>query len=169
VNKGSAGEDGGLKKDDVITKINGASVNSASELQEQVAQYRPGDKIKVEYLRDGKSYTTMVQLKNKYNTTAQVDDSKDILNTLGIKIEDISAKEKANLGIASGVRISELTQGRISEFTDIKKGFIITQIDDEPIQNAAELTNILKNKSGKVLIEGIYPNKPMSYLYAFRM
>jgi Do/DeqQ family serine protease len=169
VNKGSAGEDGGLKKDDVITKINGGSVNSASELQEQVAQYRPGDKIKVEYLRDGKSYTTMVQLKNKYNTTAQVDDSKDILNTLGIKIEDISAKEKANLGIASGVRISELTQGRISEFTDIKKGFIITQIDDEPIQNAAELTNILKNKSGKVLIEGIYPNKPMSYLYAFRM
>ena len=169
VNKGSAGEESGIKKDDVITKINGVNVNSASELQEQVAQYRPGDKIKVEYLRDGKTSSTTVQLKNKYNTTAQLDDSKDIINTLGIQLENISAKEKASLGIESGVRVTELKQGKITEFTDIKKGFIITQIDDEPVKDVTELTNVLKNKSGKVLIEGIYPNKPMSYLYAFRM
>jgi Do/DeqQ family serine protease len=169
VNKGSAGEEGGLKNKDVITKINGFTVNSSAELQEQVAKYRPADKIAVEFLRDGKIQTTSVQLKNKYNTTASVDNSKDILGSLGVTVENLSAKEKAQLGLESGVKVTDLKAGKLAEFTDIKKGFIITKIDDQPVSDATELVNMLKNKSGKVLIEGVYPNKPMSYLYAFRM
>ncbi len=169
VNKGSAGEEGGLKNKDVITKINGFTVNSSAELQEQVAKYRPADKIAVEFLRDGKIQITSVQLKNKYNTTASVDNSKDILGSLGVTVENLSAKEKAQLGLESGVKVTDLKAGKLAEFTDIKKGFIITQIDDQPVSDVTELVNMLKNKSGKVLIEGVYPNKPMSYLYAFRM
>lgn len=169
VNKGSAGEEGGLKSKDVITKINGFPIVSSPELQEQVAKYRPGDKISVEFIRDGKVKTTMVQLKNKYNTLATVDNTKDILNTLGLKVENLAEKEKAQLGVQSGVRITDLRQGKVSEFTDIKKGFIITQIDDQPVNSVEDLINILKDKQGKVMVEGIYPNRPESYLYAFRM
>jgi serine protease Do len=168
VNAGSAGEEGGLKKEDVITKINGVNVNSAPELQEQIAQYRPGDKISVEYLRSGKVGVASVQLKNKYNTTAKVDDSKDILNELGVQVENLSAKEKATLGLQSGVRVIELKDGKLAQFTDIKKGFIITQIDDQPVNDTNDFLNMIKSKSGKILLEGVYPNKPMSYLYAFR-
>jgi Do/DeqQ family serine protease len=169
VNKGSAGEEGGLKSKDVITKINGFPVVSSPELQEQVAKYRPGDKITVEYIRDGKVQTTTVQLKNKYNTVAVVDNTKDILNELGLKVENLTEKEKASLGVSSGVRITDLKTGKISQFTDIRRGFVITQIDDQPVNNVDDLVNILKEKSGKVMVEGIYPNRPESYLYAFRM
>ena len=65
--------------------------------------------------------------------------------------------------------IAELNNGKLAEFTDIKKGFIVTQIDDQPVQDVDDFVNTLKNKSGKVMVEGLYPNKPMSYLYAFRM
>jgi serine protease Do len=169
VNKGSAGEDAGLKNKDVITKINGFAVNSSPELQEQVAQYRPGDKISVEFIRDGKTETASVTLKNKYNTTASVDNSIDVLGSLGIKVENLNGAELRNLGLNGGVRITELQKGKLSEFTDIKKGFIITQIDDQVINNTQDFINILKEKSGKVLVEGIYPNRPASYLYAFKM
>ena len=169
VNKGSAGEEGGLKSKDVITKINGFSVVSSPELQEQVAKYRPGDKISVEFIRDGKVKTTSVQLKNKYNTLTKIDNSSDVLNTLGLKVENLSQREKAQLGVQSGVRITDLKQGKVSEFTDIKKGFVITQIDDQPVNSVEDLINILKDKQGKVLVEGIYPNRAESYLYAFRM
>jgi Do/DeqQ family serine protease len=169
VNKGSASEDAGLKHKDVITKINGFAVNSSPELQEQVAQYRPGDKITVEYIRDGKTETTTVTLKNKYNSTASVDNTKDVLNALGIKVENLTDAEKRNLGVAGGVKITDMKDGKLSQFTDIKKGFVITQIDDEAVNNAQDFTNIMKDKSGKVLLEGIYPNRPMSYLYAFKM
>ena len=169
VNKGSAGEEAGLKTKDVITKINGYAVNGSPELQEQIAKYSPGDKVAVEYIRDGKLQSTHVQLKNKYNTVATVDNTKDILNELGVSVENLSAKEKAQLGVQSGVRVTDLKNGKLAEFTDIHKGFIITQIDDQPVADANDFVNILKNKTGKVLVEGIYPNKQMSYLYAFRM
>ena len=169
VNKGSAAEVAGLKNKDVITKINGISVNSSPELQEQVAKHSPGDKLNVEYIRDGKTSSASVQLKNKYNTVAQVDNSKDILGALGVKVENLSANEMRSLGLEGGVKVTELQSGKLSEFTDIRKGFIITQIDDEAVSNVEDFVNMLKNKNGKVLVEGIYPNKPMSYLYAFRM
>lgn len=169
VNKGSAGEEAGIKNKDVITKINGFTVSSSPELQEQVAKYRPGDKISVEFLRDGKLQKATVQLKNKYNTVAEVDNSKDMLDILGVTVENLSAKDKAMLGVQSGVRVTDLRNGKLAEFTDIKKGFVITQIDDQPVADVNDFINILKNKTGKVLVEGVYPNKQMSYLYAFRM
>jgi serine protease Do len=169
VNKGSAGEEGGLKGKDVITKINGFPIVSSPELQEQVAKYRPGDKITVEFIRDGKVQTTTVQLKNKYNTLATVDNSKDILNELGLKVENLTEHEKAQLHVQSGVRITDLGDGKVAELTDIKKGFIITQIDDQPVNNVDDFVNIMKDKSGKVMVEGIYPSRPESYLYAFKM
>jgi len=169
INEGSAGKDAGLQSKDIITKINGVNVNSAPELQEQVANYRPGDKISVEYLRDGKLAKTTVVLKNKYNTTATVDSNRDILGALGLDIEELSAKEKAQLGVESGVKVNNIKPGKIAEFTDIKKGLVITQIDDQPVNNVNDFLNVLKSKNGKVMVEGIYPNKPMSYLYAFKM
>jgi serine protease Do len=169
VGKGSAGEDGGIKEKDVITKINGFNVASAPELQEQIAKYRPGNRISVEYIRAQKAYTTNLQLKNKFNTTAQVDNARDILHELGVELQDLSPKEKTDLGIASGVRISGLSDGKLNEFTDIKKGFVVTQIDDVPVNSVKDFIKMLQDKSGKVMLEGVYPNKQMSYLYAFRM
>ncbi|MCW3125174.1 MAG: degQ [Bacteroidetes bacterium] len=169
VNKGSAGELGGLKNKDVIVKINGHPVVSSPELQEQVANYRPGDNISVEYIRDGKVQTTKVQLKNKYNTVSAVDNSKDVLNQLGVSVTDLSNQEKAQLGVNNGVKVTDLKDGKLAQFTNIRKGFVITQIDDQPINNVEDFVNILKEKSGKVMVEGVYPNKQESYLYAFRM
>ena len=169
VNKGSAADEAGLKNKDVITKINGISVNSSPELQEQVAKYRPGDKLDVEVIRDGKTSNMGVVLKNKYNTVAQVDNSRDILDALGVKVENLTVQELRTLGLESGVKVTELKGGKLSEFTDIHKGFVITQVDDTPVKDVNDFVNMLKSKSGKVLVEGIYPNKPMSYLYAFRM
>lgn len=169
VNSGSAADEAGLKAKDVITKINGVNVNSSPELQEQVARYRPGDKLQVEVIRNGKTSALDVVLKNKYNTTAKIDNSRDILTALGVKVENLTPSELRSLGIKGGVKVTDLKEGKLSQFTDIHRGFVITQIDDEAVNNTEDFVNILKNKNGKVLLEGVYPNKPMSYLYAFRM
>jgi serine protease Do len=92
-----------------------------------------------------------------------------VLGQLGISVENLTETEKRSLGVSGGVKITDLKDGKLAEFTDIRKGFVITQIDDEPVKDVNDFTNLLKSKNGKVLVEGIYPNKPMSYLYAFRM
>src|SRR5674476_535554 len=61
--KNGAAKEGGIKVGDEIRKINGVAVNSGSELQEQLSNYKPGDKIKVTYYRSGSESTTEVTLK----------------------------------------------------------------------------------------------------------
>lgn len=169
VNDGSAAAEAGVKPKDIITEMNGFTVNSSAELQEQVAKYRPGDQITVTVIRGGDIKKITLTLKNKFNTTASVDRKANVLAELGLQIEAVSKKEAEQLGIQGGLKVTAISDGKIAESTDIRKGFIITQIDDKPVTSVTEFTETLKEKSGKVLLEGIYPNKPMSYLYAFRM
>lgn len=170
VSKDGAADLAGLKSKDVITKINDYEVNSSPELQEKVGEYRPGDQLKITFIRDGKEEVATVTLKNKYNSVASVDNSKDIMNDLGIKVENLSANELRDLGLTGGVKITDVSKdGKLAQATDIHKGFVITQIDDQNVNNVQDFENIMKGKEGKVMVEGVYPNKPMSYLYAFRM
>src|ERR1700693_984855 len=62
VDPNSAGAKAGLKIGDVVTKLNGKSVTDAGELQMEVGQKQPGDTIKLEVVRDGKSMTVPVTL-----------------------------------------------------------------------------------------------------------
>lgn len=49
-----AAADAGLKEKDVIIKIDTVDVASTPELQEQISRHRPGDKVDVTYIRNGK-------------------------------------------------------------------------------------------------------------------
>src|SRR5215469_4529332 len=52
----------GLRADDIITKINGEAAASNVQLQELTLTKKPGDKVPVEYWRDGHTATTTVTL-----------------------------------------------------------------------------------------------------------
>lgn len=56
VTPGGSAEEAGIRAGDVIIKVNGINTNSVPELQEQVARFRPGDNISLEYMREGRKY-----------------------------------------------------------------------------------------------------------------
>ncbi|MFN9495954.1 MAG: serine protease, partial [Bacteroidota bacterium] len=83
---------------------------------------------------------------------------------------NITNEEKKKLGINGGVKIAKLYDGKLAKNTDIRDGFIITKIDNKPVNNVDELKTALQNKAGQgVMIEGTYPNYSGTYFYAFRM
>ena len=53
----------GLRKGDIITKIDGNSISSYSDLSAAIGSKRPGDKVTVSYVRNGKENTSTVTLK----------------------------------------------------------------------------------------------------------
>jgi Do/DeqQ family serine protease len=168
VNSGSAAEAGGLKPGDVIVKINSARVNTSPELQEQVSLFHPGDKISVTYLRDGKEKTTEVVLKNREGDTSYLKkEDVNMMEALGAEFEDLSSKEKKDLGLSGGVKVTRLGDGKLSSNTNMREGFIITKVDNKTVNNVSELKTILANKNGGVMIEGRYPDYPGQYFYAF--
>lgn len=54
-----------VKEGDMLKSINGKAVNSIAEYNEILKAYLPGDKVKLEFERDGKKFTLEVVLKEK--------------------------------------------------------------------------------------------------------
>jgi serine protease Do len=164
VNEGGAAEAAGIAEGDVIVKLGDKSIASTSELQELVARNRPGDKISVTVIRNGKEKTLSATLKNIRGETAPSKKQPVVLNkALGVELMELSEIEKKAMKIDSGVKISKIHSGKIKDDTNIKEGFIITSVDKRKINKPSDLESVLSNKTGGLLIEGLYPNGEKAY------
>lgn len=62
VNDGYPAAEAGLKDGDIVTKINGEKISTASQFKYELYKHSIGDTIEVTYVRDGKGKTTKVKL-----------------------------------------------------------------------------------------------------------
>lgn len=163
-----AAEDAGIEAGDVIVRVGNADVENVPELQEQVSKYRPGDKLGIEVLRDGDKKNLSLTLRDREGGTelGKVAEKK-VARILGAQLADISSSEKASLGIHGGAKVTNLESGKLSA-SGIEKGFIITKVDGVKVYDATDVSDILKSKTGGVLLEGVYPNGDKAY-YGFGM
>jgi serine protease Do len=168
---GSAAEKAGLQAGDVIVEIDGRTVNQASELQEVIASHRPGDRVKVEIIRNGRNMSRTATLLSSEGTTKAVKGEEGImLQQLGAEMATLSREEARELGIPGGVKVLKLHSGKLATETPVKEGFIILRVNTRQVRSVSELTQILEKTSGGVMIEGIYESDPRTLLYyAFGM
>jgi serine protease Do len=156
VRENSAAEDSGIESGDVIIGINDHPVSSVSELQEWVARNRPGEEVKVTYLRNGSERTVLATLKNSDGEEKiEKDDIKYSIE--GAEFEDVPYKELAKQMLEGGVRVKTLEGGKWQK-AGIKENFIISYIDKVPVDNVEDLNRILAYKRGGILVEGVYPS-----------
>ncbi|MCW3076624.1 MAG: periplasmic serine protease, Do/DeqQ family [Bacteroidetes bacterium] len=167
---GGSAQDAGIEEGDVITKIQDVTVKSVSELQEQISKYRPGDKINTTVLRNNKELSMEVVLKTLDNTTRLIKKSEIVnksVNALGADFYEVDNAELTKLRISNGVKIGKLSNGKLAQ-VGIKEGFIITSIDKKKVSKVEDITTLLSNKSGAILVEGFYPNGSRAY-YGFEL
>ena len=167
LNENITNEDIGIKRGDVITKVNQQAVNSIAQLQESIAIHRPGENVSVTIKRNGEELTIPVLLRNKYGETSIVkrDVTKESAQLLGATFKVISKEEMNKLNIRNGLKIIKLDNGKLRN-AGIREGFIIQYIDKKEVADLNDIHNALSNKRGGILIEGTYPNGMRAY-YAF--
>jgi S1-C subfamily serine protease len=161
----------GIRKGDVITKIDGQPIDASSALLEAVGRHRPGDKLDITVDRSGSEKTFNVVLKNKQGNTEVVkkSDASSITTLLGAELQTLSQKEARKLDISGGVKVVQLGHGKLASQTDLREGFIVTKVDGKPVQSVEDFTAALAGRQGGVMLEGIYPDRPGAYYYAFGM
>lgn len=160
----SSANDADIRKADIILSIDNVEINSVTQLLGTIGQRNPGDKVKVKIRRDGNIIEKEMLLKNRqnsYDNIVATIDSKQI-DKLGATFEPITNEDKDNLGISYGMKISKLKPGKLMN-KGIREGFIITEIDKNPIKSSVDIEVALSGKKGGVLIEGIYPNGQRAY------
>lgn len=163
VNANGAADEAGIEKGDVIIAIDGKPINNVAQLQEQIAINRPGDKVLVTYVRNGKEREVSATLKNADGTLDLVEVKANEFEFEGAVFNEVPVDLKKELNIEGGVQINEINGG-IWMRAQLKKGFIITEIDNQKIGNINDLRRYLSNPRGDgVLIEGVYPNGEKAY------
>ena len=153
-----AAEAAGLKEGDVITTIDGKKVKQFGELQGILAKKRPGDKVAITYLRDKKSRTATLTLKNEQGNTKVVKNAD--ADVLGADFRPITEAQKKQLEISDGLEVIKVNGGKMKD-AGVPKGFIIQRVNDEPMKTFDDLQNAVKeannSKDQMLVIRGIFP------------
>lgn len=146
--KGGAAEAAGIKAGDILKKIEGRVIYGSPVLQEHIARLRPGDKVKLTYKRDGKEKEVTVTLKGEETIKSEEGPSAsttEIFKKLGASFAPANAATKKNLGINSGVVVSQVHQGGIFEYFDVQRGLVITHINGKPVNNVGDVEKALES------------------------
>ncbi len=160
VSERSSAREAGIREGDVITAVNGVTTDNTAQLQEQVAKYRPGDKIKVTYIRDNKSNTVDIKLLNTQGNTT-VTKAGDFAD-LGCAFSKVDPSQLKQLGIDNGVRVAEVKDGVFAD-AGVRKGFIIVSINDSRVSSPEDVEKVYRSimrgqgDEKLMILRGLYP------------
>ena len=158
-------DEAGIKNGDVVIKVNEKEIESKALFDEQVSYFRPGDKIKLTILRGGKQQELYIKLINKEGNTAITRKQSITSTTLGADFSMLPKIEAEKYGVKSGVKVSNIKNGRIRNM-GIPDDFIITTFNKKEYTKAEDLIKDLESTRGQMLIEGIYANGSRGF-YSF--
>lgn len=168
----SAAATAGIEVGDVIVKVGNVTVKSASELQEQIGRYTPGDKVKIQILRGKSNKTLDVVLKNRQGDTTVLS-SESAIEWLGAAFKPIDKDLKEKLGVDYGVEVQAVLKGKFKD-NGVKEGYVILKINNNPVSSEKDIRSAIdkamnNNDKNKVLfVVGVYPNGKVTY-YAIDM
>ena len=164
VTEGGAAEEAGIKEGEVIVEANGQKVTKMAELQEAIAQKRPGEKITLSYLHNKKKHTATVTLKNEQGSTKVIKNMD--LDVLDANFREVTEAQKQQLNINYGLEVMKVNNGKLKE-VGIGKGFIIQRVNDQSIKTIEDLQKVVKeastSKEPVLYIQGIYPTGKKAY------
>jgi Trypsin-like serine proteases, typically periplasmic, contain C-terminal PDZ domain len=161
---GSGAAAAGIRQGDFIVKINDVDIHTEPQLQEQIARYKPGDNISITYVRNGATKVTTVQLKNIEGNT-NIIRTPTATRALGANFRALSGEEKKRYNIEGGLLVTDISRGAISQQTNMKKGFVITSVNEQPVASIDDLQKHITAHNGKAQIAGFYPGTRGMFYY----
>lgn len=149
-------EAAGLRVGDIITKIDNQNITDFADLSVAVGSKRPGDKVTVTYLRNGRESTAVVTLKDqKGNTSARTKADLTVSEKIGASFEALSDRFKTDYGLNSGVVVRNVEDGSEMAKIGIVDNYIITEVNGKGVNSQNDVEKILKGYSGTVQIKYI--------------
>lgn len=150
----SGAEDAGIKKGDIITKIDTYAITDFADLSAAIGSKRPGDKVQVTYARNGKENVTTATLRDqKGGTSTRTKADLSVTERIGAEFEPLSDRFKTDYGLNSGVVAKNVTEGSEIAKIGIVDNYIVIEINGKPINSQKDVEKILDKYSGNVQVK----------------
>jgi len=146
----------GMKPGDIITKLDGKTVDTPNLLSRLIAGLEPGATTHIEVVRDGKRQILSVALTEQRENAvvASVPPSRSDVK-LGIDVQDLSVElaEKFKLKDAKGVLIAKVDQGSIAQAEGLREGDLIKEVNRSEVSSVGEFTAaVTRVKRGETIL-----------------
>ena len=158
----SPGSKAGLKVGDVIMQVNSQEMSDAGQLQATISGERPGAKITLGVLRDGKSMSvpvTLVGLSERSGDVAGKSSKEHGQARWGVGLQELTPDLRDQLRLPSdikGVVVNEVQPGSPADNAGISRGDVIVEVDRHQVQNVTdvqrELGVVTQGKDAMLLI-----------------
>jgi len=154
VENDSAADKAGIKAGDVVVSVDGKPIQNVHELPMTIASHRPGDKVEIGLIRDGKPIIRTVEVEKMPETdTASAEDQKTPIR-LGLALSTLDADTAASLqaGVKEGVVVQQVAEGSPAQRAGIIRGDVIFSVNRKPVKSVKEFMKMAEEfKGGDVL------------------
>jgi len=165
---GSPADQAGLKVGDTITTVDGRKVTKGSELVADIASRKPGAKVELGFVRNGKQQNTTVTIADRAKLFAArlsddesgSDESTTKQSKFGITVRKLTPEMADRLDIPSGkgVIVQDVKGGSFAEDIGVGRGDIILEINKQPVNSEADFAKAESSlKSGQDVVFLVRP------------
>ena len=141
--KGPA-EKGGLKEEDIIVGLNGEAVQSWDSFRTDIASLKPGEKINVQVIRDGKPVELTITIGERPGEKALASNSRttrDMVEDLGFNVRTLTETLRSELRLSDeveGVLVQGLKESSDAYQRGLRNGDIISAVKRKSTNNVDE-------------------------------
>jgi len=160
---GSPADQAGLKVGDTITSVDGKKVSKGTELVGDIASRKPGSKVTLGFLRNGKSQEASVTIADRAKLFAarlgddqeNGDESTPKQSKFGVTVRKVTPEmaDRLDLPSGKGVIVQDVKPGSFAEDVNLGRGDIILEVNKQPVNSEEEFAKIESNlKSGQDVV-----------------
>jgi serine protease Do len=160
---GSPAEQAGLKVGDTIVSVDGKDVKTGDELVADIASRKPGSKVPLGFIRDGKKQETTVTVADRAklfgtrlgDDDESAEDSVPKPSKFGMTVRAITPEmaEKLEIPAGRGVIVQEVKPGSFADDIEAARGDVILEVNKQPVNNEDQFNRIQSSlKSGQDVV-----------------
>ncbi len=180
VEPGTPAADAGLERGDIIRKVNGEPVKNSRDLLDRIASRRPGERVDLEVLREGRTFEVTVTLGSRTEHIRVVagreneersggeegeEAGKAAAKRLGITVRPLTEGARAGLGYPAdveGVLVRDVEVGSVAEDEGIREHDVIAAVNGRPVRTLSDWNAAVRGlKEGQtVQLDVVRPARP---------
>ena len=160
---GSPADQAGLKVGDTITTVDGKKVSKGSELVGDIASRKPGSKVNLGFLRNGKPQETTVTIADRAKLFAarlgddqeNEDENAPKPSKFGVTVRKVTPEMANRLDMAAGkgVIVQDVKPGSFAEDVNLARGDIILEVNKQPVNSEEDFAKVESSmKSGQDVV-----------------